>query len=286
MDEYLSFGPLPLVLLNEAMSDRPTPPLQLFFFEDLPEMVRSQLAEWGLPNDTMFLFVSRPEAVASVAPVITAGRAIRCETTHQFGTIGPLLTTLQQANTAAFLTAGHLFSYGNGSTVQFVEPIWPRWMRQPRYRTIGRVVAHSSPFSSNGPAYDGAIVQLANPAALQKTPFGGVALLPPHHGVPLPGTVYGSVNGTLRNAGIVGTLNSYGNRQTIWKNAWILVATDVISHGDSGSAFVLDVGNNIAGMVVGASRNKSKSSKFLLQYAQDMAWLENDFLRPAGYRIL
>ena len=275
---------LPLILVNQALSDSDPVFFAPMFFPDLPLNVREQIAHWEIPPDTIFLFVSRPEPVTSPSfHFVKSGFAVRCRSTNRRGTIGPTLIFRPRGSHAKFfLTVGHLTPMGQGSIVELVEP---RFLRATRYRPIGEVVVHSSPQSSTGqPGYDAAIVEVKDNVSIHRKSHQGVASIGKHLRIPLLGTVYGSVSGIVKDVGIVGSLNAYGSPPFIWKNSWLLNSSGKISRGDSGAAFVLNSTQQIAGMVVGGSR-VHKSKHYMVQYAHDIKSLHRDFLNPAGYSI-
>jgi hypothetical protein len=258
-----------------------------FFAIDLPAATLSQVADWDLPPDTVFLFVSAPEAMGALAPVVTqTDRAIRCARTGGRGTAGVRLARTSAPGVAGgmFLTVGHLFPDGDNSVVEVVIRRWPRWLRSPVYKQVGRVVRHSTPEGANLPAYDAAVVEMDVQSPVADLAHGGVAQTPPLYEQPVLGTIYGGVSGVVRDAGIVGALTAYGSPETLWKNSWLLVPSGAIVRGDSGGAFVLDQQHKVAGMVVGGSR-LARSDRFMVQYVQDMASIESEFLRPAGIAV-
>jgi hypothetical protein len=276
----------PLVLLNMDLAVRPIVPMAPYFRFDLPTAAESEVASWNLPDETVFLFVSPPEPVSVRAPVATqTNRAIRCASTGGLGTAGVRLRrTNAPTGPGAFLTVGHLFPGGRDSVVEEVEYRWPRWLRPLHSHRVGRVANCSSPVGANVPAYDAAVVEMEAASHLPDLAHSGVAVTPPHYTSPVLGTIYGGVSGVVRDASIVGTLNAYGSPEMLWKNSWILTPSGAIVRGDSGSAFVLDDANQVAGMVVGGSR-RGTSKKYTAQYVQDMASIERDFLRPAGFSV-
>jgi hypothetical protein len=282
-----SHGSYPLVLLNQDLADQSIIPMAPYLRFDLPAAARAEVGQWNLPDDTVFLFVSPPEAVGAEAPAVKQNnRAIRCATTGSLGTAGVRLTgnNAPAGASGAFLTVGHMFPNGCNSLVEVVKHRWPRWLRSPHYQQVGRVVSHSTPQGANGPAYDAAVVEMDVESPFPDLAHTGVALTPPHYEQPVLGTVYGGVSGVVRDAGIVGAMRAHGSPEMLWKNSWLLVPAGAIVRGDSGGAFVLDGENKVAGMVVGGSR-VGTSSRFMVQYVQDMASIQKDFLRPAGFSI-
>ena len=88
------------------------------------------------------------------------------------------------------------------------------------------------------------------PSPLSDLAHAGIAQTPPHYGQPALGTIYGGVSGTVKDAGIIGTLTAYGSPEMLWKNSWLLVPSGAIVRGDSGAAFILDRENQVAGLEI------------------------------------
>ena len=127
---------LPLVLLNQDLADEPIFPMTPYFRFDLPIAAQEEVGQWDLPDETVFLFVSAPEAVSSSAPVVTlTGRLIRCAKSGEVGTAGVRLWAENAARgtNGAFLTVGHMFPDGKDSDVEAVKYGRPRWLRLRHY---------------------------------------------------------------------------------------------------------------------------------------------------------
>jgi hypothetical protein len=277
----------PLVLLNQDMADVSAGSMTPYFRSELPPAAQEEVRQWDLPDDTVFLFVSSPEAVIAAATTRQTERAIRCSSTGSLGTAGVRLKRIGESAGAAcaFLTVGHMFPNGLNSVVEVVKHRRPRWLLSPRYQRIGQVVKFSTPEGANQPAYDAAVVETGVATPLPELAHTGAALTPPYYEEPVLGTIYGGVSGVVKDAGIVGTLRAHGDpKKMLWKNSWILVPSGAIVQGDSGSAFILNDENKVAGMVVGGSR-RGASKSYMAQYVQDMASIQRDFLRPAGFSI-
>jgi hypothetical protein len=280
-------GLLPLMLLHEDMLSgtlkRNLGAFPLTPMANMPQAIRNQLSNWQLPEDGMALFVSPPEPAAASGTIEAAsGSVIRCQITRKRGTLGLPLVSIRPNWSRAFLTVGHLCPMGVGSVVELVD----ERLFGTDFRTLGKVVAHSNPVTpiTSRAGYDFAVVELDPGVKVDAPKYSGFSVVRSPLTQPLRATLYGAISGVKPQAAIFGALDVYGGPHGIWKNAWMLLPSGLVSQGDSGGVLLLDSDQSVLGMVVGGSRF-DESDSYLVQYAHDMDSLQREALTPAGYAL-
>lgn len=278
-------GIRPLVLLNEALLDEPSPVPRLLPLWLLPNHIHEKLKEWNFPESTVFLALTEPEPLSNAYSIpVSAGAVLRCTASNKQGTIGPSVEGYDASGNRlkGILTAGHVTPNGNGSAVEIVQQ---RRLLPPIYQHIGSVIYHKDPVSHTGPSYDVSVVKLDKNTHITGFKPAGVAAIQGPLTQPLLCTMYGGVSGIFHQAGIVGALTSYGNQNRLWSNSWLMLPSTVATVGDSGSLVSINSTSEAVGLLVGGSR-AANAPWYLCWYAQDLFSIQNDVLSSIKLTIV
>lgn len=129
-------GVQPLILLNEAIVDEPSPVPRLLPLRLLPASIREEFGRWEFPERTVFLAVTEPEPLSNSSTIpVAAGDVLRCPVTKEEGTIGPAIEGYNDNGNkfVGILTAGHVIRQGKGSSVEVVQQ---RRLLPPLYHLV------------------------------------------------------------------------------------------------------------------------------------------------------
>jgi hypothetical protein len=278
-------GSRPLVLLDEALLDEPSPVPRLLPLWLLPDRIRKDLKEWNFLETTVFLAVTEPEPLSNAHSIpVSAGDVLWCPATNEHGTIGPSVEGDDPSGNRfkGVLTAGHV-TKGIGSPIDIVQQ---RRLLPPQCNRIGSVLYHDDPINRPGiPGYDISVVKLDTNAYISGFNPVGVAALQGPLTQPVLCSMYGGVTGIFRYAGIVGALTCYGSNNRLWSNSWLMLPSNVAAKGDSGSLVIVNSTSEAIGLLVGGSRALN-TSWFLCWYAQDLFSIQNKVLLSLNVKIV
>lgn len=231
-------------------------------------------------RDAIFLPVGTPQPLAST------GDPIRCPISLTRGTLGFVAQRVDSSGTVhdGFLSAGHCFPYGAGSTVDLVTAQKPAH----KHTQLGTVTVHSDPGvpppQTSNPGFDVAFVEVttrSQPAGVSVA--ASIARLPAVQQTPLPVELVGGVS-ALVYAGIIGSLQLAGVASRQWRDCWLMVP-GVATQGDSGAAvFTTGTGRGAVGTLVGGSRQLGASAD-AVHYVQDLDSAVQGFLQASGIRV-
>ncbi len=178
-------------------------------------------------------------------PAVGTGRAalVGAQNSNKFGTVGlRVIRRTDEGWRGGFLTAGHTFPDGVGTSVVYHAPSRLRraWRAALKLGDvpIGRVVLHESPGDSTvPPAYDYAIVELANTRSAewrQDDFVPDVAAAGPYE-KPNRVLVFAGPSGEVEAASLFGACM---NVEKLWRDCWTLGPSSALRDGDSGSTVV------------------------------------------------
>ena len=274
----------PMVLLSQAAFREAKPRSSYDDFFMRPVGVDELLSEGeigalDLPRlelPLVAMVVETPRRSASTAlrlrnAVWPSQRQICCAETGRTGTVGLRLSHSDAGTT--YLTAGHIFPRGAGSSVDY----FPRGWLWPRRKRLGSVVFQNVP--TNSPDWDIAVIRSVGSEGAH---WIGERLTKTRGTRERQGEelVYanGATSGFVDLAVLVGGLEEVAGWNIKWRCCWLIAPSDVLTNGDSGAAVYMHGSGELLGTYVGASK-LAGARRPHAHYVQDAWSLEQQFFK-------